>query len=83
MEEISLPRGCEPLDFSFKCLCSLNDLKEEVPRPREGKIVKSRIVVETVAKERPDNFFDVDDFKDENDVHFTQIKRIKCVLKVS
>jgi hypothetical protein len=56
--DISLPRGLDPLDFSFKCLCSLNDLKEEVPRPRDGKHVKSKKVVETVLKERPDNFFD-------------------------
>merc|ERR1711909_77267 len=59
-QNISLPRGLDPLDFSFKCLCSLNDLKEVVPRPRDGKHVKSKKIVETVLKERPDNFFDVE-----------------------
>merc|ERR1712066_473258 len=59
-QQQQLPRGVDPLDFSFKCLCSLNDLKEEVPRPREGKQLKSKTIVETVMKERPDNFFDME-----------------------
>ena len=67
---LSLPRGLDPLDFSFKCLCSLNDLKEEVPRPRDGKHVKSKKTVETVLKERPENFFDelaISNSKESND----------------
>ena len=62
----SLPRGCEPLDFSFKCLCSLNDLKEEVPRPREGKEIKSRELVETVTKHTTTNALFGDDDKENN-----------------
>jgi len=45
-----MPRGCDPLDFSFKCLCSLNDLQEEVPRTREGKGTRTRQIVERVAR---------------------------------
>lgn len=63
VEEIipsTLPRGVDPLDFSFKCLCSLNDLIDEIPRPREGKKLKFKMITETVAKNQVNNFLEME-----------------------
>ena len=54
----SLPRGVTPLDFSFKCLCSLADLQDENPRPRVDKPLKSKKIIEYVAKQQINNLFD-------------------------
>merc|ERR1712066_737418 len=64
-QQQQLPRGVDPLDFSFKCLCSLNDLKEEVPRPRGDKPLKCKEIVEYVTRE--ENDMNIND--DEQDVH--------------
>lgn len=62
-----LPRGVNPLDFSFKCICSLNDLQDEIPRPREGKTIKTRQVVEYVAKTQVNNLFNTENENSEKE----------------
>lgn len=70
-----LPRGVIPLDFSFKCLCSLNDLIDETPRPREGKNIKSKKIIEYVAKTQVNNLFQIEELEpnkeDGDSVHFS------------
>merc|ERR1712159_26770 len=61
-----IPRGLDPLDFSFKCLCSLTDLEDELPRPRENKELKCKEIVEYVTK-APVNTFLFDEEKENLD----------------
>ena len=56
--EAKQPRGVYPLDFSFKCLCSFDDLQEEQPRTTEGKKLEFIVVQEKVLKSNPVHTFE-------------------------